>query len=79
MLDLASAVTTHLAGGLAAQSLNVLVRVHLSPSRLHAPVSPCDYALSRRTVMKSAGCSAAEKGSQRRSRLATILNVPHMG
>ena len=50
-----------------------------------------DYALSRRTVMKSAGCPAAEKGSLltrptparrdklfpvRRSRLAHVLNVP---
>jgi len=32
-----------------------------------------DYALSRRTVMKSAGCSAAEKGPQLRSQSRASL------
>jgi len=39
------------AGGLAAQSVNVLLGVCLPPSRLHAPVSRCDCAISPRTVM----------------------------
>ncbi len=43
------------AGGLAAQSVNVPQGVCLPPSRLHAPVSPRDSAISRRTVMNTAG------------------------
>ncbi len=53
------------AGGLAAQSVAVLFTrctrqsngspVRLPPSRLHAPVSPCDWAISQRTVMNNAG------------------------
>src|SRR5438445_13116732 len=43
------------AGGLAAQSVNILFQVCLSPSRLRAPVSLGDSAISRRTVMNSAG------------------------
>jgi len=39
------------AGGLAPRSLNVLFQVRLGPSGLHAPVSPGDFAISRRTVM----------------------------
>lgn len=38
------------AGGLAAQSLDVLFQVRLGPLRLHAPVSQRDYAISRQTV-----------------------------
>jgi len=43
------------AGGLAAQSVNVLLGVRLPPSRLHAPVSRRDCAISPRTVMNNAG------------------------
>jgi hypothetical protein len=43
------------AGGLAARSFDVLLQVRLTPSRLHAPVSLGDYAISRRTVMNHAG------------------------
>ena len=43
------------AGGLAAWSFNVPFQVRLTPSRLHAPVSPGDYAISRRPVMNNAG------------------------
>jgi hypothetical protein len=42
------------AGGLAAQSLNVLFQVRLGPSRLHAPVSLRDSAISQRIVMNNA-------------------------
>ncbi|HEY6288689.1 MAG TPA: hypothetical protein VIW48_04515, partial [Nitrospiraceae bacterium] len=43
------------AGGLAAQSVNIPFQVCLTPSQLRAPVSLGDYAISRRTVMNSAG------------------------
>jgi len=39
------------AGGLAARSVNILFQVCLLPSRLRAPVSRGDCAISRRTVM----------------------------
>ena len=42
-------------GGLAAQSVNILFQVCLSPSWLRAPVSLGDCAISRRTVMNNAG------------------------
>jgi hypothetical protein len=43
------------AGGLAARSFDVLFQIRLTPSRLHAPVSLGDFAISRRTVMHNAG------------------------
>jgi len=43
------------AGGLAPQSVNVLLGGRLPPSRLRAPVSPRDCAISRRTVMNNPG------------------------
>ena len=43
------------AGGLAAQSVNVLQRVRLPPSRLRAPVSQRDCAISQRTVLNNPG------------------------
>ncbi len=43
------------AGGLATQSVDVLPGVRLSPSRLRAPVSQRDCAISRRTVMNNPG------------------------
>ena len=43
------------AGGLATQSVNVLQGVRFPPSRLRAPVSQRDYAISRRTVMNNPG------------------------
>ncbi len=52
------------AGGLTAQSFNVLVQVRLSPSRLRAPVSHATTSLSRRTVMKSAGARLLKKVSE---------------
>jgi hypothetical protein len=45
-------------GGLAARFLNVLFQVRLGPSRLRAPVSQRDYAISQRTVMNDAGWPA---------------------
>ncbi len=43
------------AGGLAAQSVNVLFQIRLPPSWLHTAVSLRDSAISRRTVMNNAG------------------------
>jgi len=43
------------AGGLAVRSVNILFQVCLPPSRLRAPVSRGDCAISRRTVMNNAG------------------------
>ena len=43
------------AGGLATQSVNILFQVCLPPSRLRAPVSHGEYAISRRTVMNNFG------------------------
>jgi hypothetical protein len=55
-LDLASAVATHLdAGGLAAQSVNILFQVCLPSSRLRAPVSLGVSAVSSRTLVNNAG------------------------
>jgi hypothetical protein len=55
-LDLASAVTTHLtAGGLAAQSVNILFQVCLPSSRLHAPVSRGISMVSSRILVNNAG------------------------
>ena len=55
-LDLASAVATHLtAGGLAAQSVNILFQVCFIPSRLRAPVSLGVSAVSLRTPVNNAG------------------------
>ena len=55
-LDLASAVTTRLtAGGLAAQSVNILFQVCFAPSRPRAPVSHGVWAVSSRTLVNIAG------------------------
>jgi hypothetical protein len=43
------------AGGLAPRGLNVLFQVRLGLSVLHAPISRGDFAISRRTVMNTAG------------------------
>jgi len=43
------------AGGLAVRSVNILFQVCLPPSRLRAPVSLGDCAISRRTAMNNAG------------------------
>jgi hypothetical protein len=43
------------AGGLAARSVNILFQVCLHPSRLRAPVSRGDCAISPRTVINNAG------------------------
>jgi len=43
------------AGGLAARPLDVLFQVRLGFSRLRAPVSRRDCALSQRTAMNNAG------------------------
>jgi len=43
------------AGRLAVQSVNILFQVCLPPSRLRAPVSLGDRAISRRTAMNNAG------------------------
>ncbi len=42
-------------GGLAVQSVDVLQRVRLPSSRLHAPVSRRDCAVSRRSAMNIEG------------------------
>jgi hypothetical protein len=42
-------------GGLAARSVDILFQVCLPPSRLHAPVSRGDFAVSQRTVMNNVG------------------------
>jgi len=42
------------ADGLAARSVNILFQVYLPPSRLRAPVSRGDCAISPRTVMNNA-------------------------
>jgi hypothetical protein len=50
------AATTSLpAGGLAAQSVNILFQVCLAPSRLRAPVSHGVSAVSSRTLVNIAG------------------------
>jgi hypothetical protein len=61
-LDLASAGATRLAatdgaqaGGLAAQSVNILCKVCLPPSRLHTPVSLGVSGVSSRSVTTSVG------------------------
>ena len=52
------AATTRLtAGGLAAQSVNILFQVCLSPSRLRAPVSRGVSAVSSRTLVNNEGYS----------------------
>jgi len=43
------------AGGLATQSVNILFQVCFPPTRLRAPVSRGDCAISPRTVMNNAG------------------------
>jgi hypothetical protein len=43
------------AGGLAPRDLDVLLRVRLGPSGLHAPVSHGVWAVSSRTIMNNAG------------------------
>jgi hypothetical protein len=55
-LDFASEVTTHLAaGGLAAQSVNILFQVCLPPSRLRASVSLGVSSVSSRTLVNNVG------------------------
>jgi hypothetical protein len=44
-----------LAGRLAPRTLNILFQVCLGSSGLRVPVSLCDCAISRRTVMNNAG------------------------
>ena len=50
------------AGGLAVRSVNMLFQVCLPPSRLRAPVSRGDCAISPRTVMNNAGSSVLLAG-----------------
>ena len=50
-----AAATSLTAGGLAAQSVNILFQVCLPPSRLHAPVSLGVSAVSLRTLVNNAG------------------------
>ena len=50
-----AAATSLTAGGLAAQSVNILFQVCLPPSRLRAPVSPGVSAVSSRTLVNNAG------------------------
>src|SRR2546426_11307638 len=49
------AATSLMAGGLAAQSVNILFQVCLPPSRLRAPVSLRVRTPSRRTFLNNAG------------------------
>ena len=50
-----AAATSLTAGGLAAQSVNILVQVCLLPSRLRAPVSRGVSAVSSRTLVNNEG------------------------
>ena len=50
-----AATTSLTAGGLAAQSVNILFQVCLPPSRLRAPVSLGVSAVSSRTLVNNAG------------------------
>ena len=50
-----AATTSLTAGGLAAQSVNILFQVCLLPSRLRAPVSRVVSAVSSRTLVNTAG------------------------
>jgi hypothetical protein len=50
-----AATTSLTAGGLAAQSVNILFQVCLLPSQLHAPVSRGVLAVSSRTLVNNAG------------------------
>jgi hypothetical protein len=50
-----AAATSLTAGGLAAQSVNILFQVCLPPSRLRAPVSLGVSAVSLRTLVNNAG------------------------
>ena len=50
-----AAATSLTAGGLAAQSVNILFQVCLLSSRLRAPVSPGVSAVSPRTLVNNAG------------------------
>jgi len=52
-----AATTSLTAGGLAAQSVNILFQVCLSPSRLRAPVSRGVSAVSSRTLVNNEGYS----------------------
>jgi hypothetical protein len=51
-----AATTSLMAGGLAAQSVNILFQVCLLPSQLRAPVSRGVLAVSSRTLVNNAGC-----------------------
>ena len=50
-----AAATSLNAGGLAAQSVNILCQVCFSPSRLRAPVSRGVSAVSSRTLVNNEG------------------------
>jgi hypothetical protein len=50
-----AAATSLTAGGLAAQSVNILFQVCLPPSRLRAPVSRGVSVVSSRTLVNNAG------------------------
>ena len=50
-----AATTSLTAGGLAAQSVNILFQVCLLPSRLRAPVSHGVSVVSSRTLVNNAG------------------------
>jgi GNAT superfamily N-acetyltransferase len=52
-----AATTSLTAGGLAAQSVNILFQVSLPPSRLRAPVSRGVSAVSSRTLVNNEGYS----------------------
>src|SRR5262245_55212848 len=60
-----AATTSLTAGGLAAQSVNILFQVCLPPSRLRAPVSLGVSAVSSRTLANNAGWRWAPVNSRR--------------
>ena len=83
-----AAATSLTAGGLAAQSVNILFQVCFPSSRLHAPVSPGVSAVSSRTLVNSAGWISKSRrpyagirgqvnlillGSSKRSRILSIF------
>ncbi len=59
-----AATTSLTAGGLAAQSVNILCQVCFPPSQLHAPVSRGGSAVSSQTLVNNAGQLGCEVGTR---------------
>ena len=74
-----AAMTSLTAGGLAAQSVNILFQVCLPPSRLRAPVSPDVSAVSSRTLVNNAGMVRADEFEGFLAQIARLLGVHRLG